>query len=51
MQNAWGIAGTVLAGQPLAIEYNKDVLQDRPENSEQAYTDRNQGSETTKTRA
>lgn len=26
----WGKTGTVLEGQPLAIEYNKDVFNDPP---------------------
>lgn len=39
----------MLAGQPLAIEYNQAVLQDKPENSDEAYTDRYQGSASNKT--
>jgi hypothetical protein len=26
----WGQTGTVIEGQPLAIEYNKDVFNDQP---------------------
>ena len=29
-RKAWGVAGTVLSGQPLAIEYNSAVLEDKP---------------------
>ena len=45
------MAGTVLAGQPLAIEYNQAVLQDKPENSEEAeeqFTERYQNSNSEK---
>ena len=29
-RKAWGEAGTVISGQPLAIEYNQAVLEDKP---------------------
>ena len=30
VKSAWGQTGTMLEGQPLAIEYNANVLEDRP---------------------
>ena len=30
VKSAWGNAGTMLEGQPLAIEYNANVLEDKP---------------------
>ena len=30
-ENPWGMEGTVLSGEPLAIEYNHAVLEDKPE--------------------
>ncbi len=30
-ENLWGLEGTVLSGEPLAIEYNHAVLEDKPE--------------------
>ena len=30
IKSAWGQTGTMLEGQPLAIEYNANVLEDRP---------------------
>ena len=29
-KQAWGAAGTLIEGEPLAIEYNQAVLEDRP---------------------
>lgn len=33
-ENPWGVEGTVLSGEPLAIEYNKAVFEDKPEFTE-----------------
>ena len=33
---AWGQIGSVLGGEPLAIEYNQGVLEDKPTEEDQA---------------
>lgn len=33
-KQAWGAPGTLLGGEPLAIEYNQNILEDKPHDAE-----------------
>lgn len=44
-KQAWGAAGTLIEGEPLAIEYNQAVLEDRPPFEEIQEFDRRTGTE------